>query len=436
MSIHIVQLTDLHLFEDPDGLLAGVRTWSTFRAVLDEVKKLHGDLDYLILTGDLAQDEALPTYLMLREALGDWVPCCRIIPGNHDNRAHLRDAFPELFEESQDKLTFALSTGGWRILGLDTHVPGQVRGRVDDAQLEWLRAQLASAPATPTLLFLHHPPVPINVGWLDELGLDDAGEYHRRFTRDKNRLRRSCAPGVRRSYRHRRDVYDALDLRAIRRARPRDIRYWYPCVPHVHAGATSPPHHGAPSGTQRGSPAGALIPLSHNQPSGETSVNLKDPSLFRQQCYIDGEWVDAGAGGTSEVTNPADGSVLGQVPALGADETRRAIEAADKAWPAWRAKTGKERCNILRKWFNLMMENQSDLAVLMTSEQGKPLAESMGEIAYAASFIEWFAEEAKRVYGDTINHPLPGKRIVVLKQPHRSGGVDHPMEFSCSDDHP
>ena len=146
-------------------------------------------------------------------------------------------------------------------------------------------------------------------------------------------------------------------------------------------------------------------------------MELKDTSLFKQQCYIDGEWLDADGGGSTEVTNPVDNRVLGTVPAMGTDETRRAIEAADRSWASWRAKTGKERCNILRGWFNLMMENQQDLAVLMTSEQGKPLAESMGEIAYAASFIEWFAEEAKRVYGDTINHPLPGKRIIVLKQP-------------------
>jgi succinate-semialdehyde dehydrogenase/glutarate-semialdehyde dehydrogenase len=102
---------------------------------------------------------------------------------------------------------------------------------------------------------------------------------------------------------------------------------------------------------------------------------------------------------------------------MGKDDTRRAIAAADAAWPAWRAMTGKERAVILRKWFDLMMQNQEDLAVLMTREQGKPLAESRGEIAYAASFIEWFAEEAKRVYGDVIPHPLHGKRIIVLKQP-------------------
>ncbi len=147
------------------------------------------------------------------------------------------------------------------------------------------------------------------------------------------------------------------------------------------------------------------------------TVNLNNLSLFHEHCYIDGAWVEATGGGTIEVNNPADGSILGTVPAMGKDDTRRAIAAADAAWPAWRAMTGKERAVIMRKWFDLMMQNQEDLAVLMTREQGKPLAESRGEIAYAASFIEWFAEEAKRVYGDVIPHPLHGKRIIVLKQP-------------------
>ncbi|MEE9560347.1 MAG: NADP-dependent succinate-semialdehyde dehydrogenase [Acidiferrobacterales bacterium] len=147
------------------------------------------------------------------------------------------------------------------------------------------------------------------------------------------------------------------------------------------------------------------------------TVNLNNISLFHEHCYIDGAWVEATGGGTIEVNNPADGSILGTVPAMGKDDTRRAIAAADAAWPAWRAMTGKERAVIMRKWFDLMMQNQEDLAVLMTREQGKPLAESRGEIAYAASFIEWFAEEAKRVYGDVIPHPLHGKRILVLKQP-------------------
>jgi succinate-semialdehyde dehydrogenase/glutarate-semialdehyde dehydrogenase len=149
----------------------------------------------------------------------------------------------------------------------------------------------------------------------------------------------------------------------------------------------------------------------------ETQISLKDPALLHEQCYIDGIWVDAADGKTIDVNNPATGEIIASVPSLSAEETRRAIEAADAAWPEWRAKTGKERTNIMRRWYDLMMENQEDLAVLMTSEQGKPMLESRGEIAYAASFIEWFAEEAKRVYGDTMNHPLPGKRIVVIKQP-------------------
>src|SRR6185437_11968961 len=146
-------------------------------------------------------------------------------------------------------------------------------------------------------------------------------------------------------------------------------------------------------------------------------LQLKDQKLFRQQCYIDGEWVGADSGKTIPVTNPASDEELGTVPRMGADETRRAIEAADRALPAWRAKTAKERANILRNWFNLMMANQDDLAALMTAEQGKPLAESKGEIAYAANFIEWFAEEGKRIYGDTIPAHGADKRIIVLKEP-------------------
>ena len=147
------------------------------------------------------------------------------------------------------------------------------------------------------------------------------------------------------------------------------------------------------------------------------SLNLKDPTLFREACYINGAWVGAGSNETIDVTNPASGELLGTIPKMGADETRQAIEAANAAYPAWRAKTAKERASILRKWFDLMMENQEDLARMMTAEQGKPLKESMGEIVYAASFIEWFAEEGKRVYGDTIPQHAPGKRIVVTKEP-------------------
>jgi len=174
MSIRIVQLSDLHLYQDRGGRLYGVPTWATFHAVLEQVRSQQDDFDYLVLTGDLAQDEALETYLMLRESLGGWVERCRIIPGNHDNRSNLQKAFFELFPESDSALTFELLAGGWRIVGLDSHIPGEVNGRVDGDQLEWLRARLRSEPGIPTLLFVHHPPLPINVAWLDELGLNEA----------------------------------------------------------------------------------------------------------------------------------------------------------------------------------------------------------------------------------------------------------------------
>ncbi len=144
---------------------------------------------------------------------------------------------------------------------------------------------------------------------------------------------------------------------------------------------------------------------------------LRDSGLFRQACYIDAAWIAAGAGGVIDVDNPATGEMLGTVPRLGRAETRTAIEAASRAFPAWRRKTAKERAIVLRRWFDLMMANQEDLAQLMTAEQGKPLAESRGEVAYAASFLEWFGEEAKRAYGDTIPAPQADKRIIVTKEP-------------------
>ena len=163
-----------------------------------------------------------------------------------------------------------------------------------------------------------------------------------------------------------------------------------------------------------------------------TSLKLSDPKLFRQAAYIDGAWVAADDGATLTVSNPADGSVLGAVPKMGAAETRRAIAAADAALPAWRAKTGKERAAVLRRWFDLMMANQDDLGALMTAEQGKPLPEAKGEIAYAASFIEWFSEEAKRVYGDTIPQPRAGQRIVVIKQPIGVTAAITPWNFPAA----
>jgi succinate-semialdehyde dehydrogenase/glutarate-semialdehyde dehydrogenase len=146
-------------------------------------------------------------------------------------------------------------------------------------------------------------------------------------------------------------------------------------------------------------------------------MKLNDPTLLRHQCFIDGKWVDADSGTVLEVDNPATGEVVGKVPRMGAAETSRAIAAAQAALPGWRAKTAKERSGVLRRWFELMLANQEDLAIIMTSEQGKSLTESRGEIAYAASFIEWFAEEGKRIYGDTIPAQQGDRRIVVIKEP-------------------
>jgi succinate-semialdehyde dehydrogenase/glutarate-semialdehyde dehydrogenase len=161
-------------------------------------------------------------------------------------------------------------------------------------------------------------------------------------------------------------------------------------------------------------------------------VKLADSKLFRQQAYIAGQWSDADSGDKISVNNPATNDTLGSVPKMGGAETRRAIHAAATAYPAWRAKTGKERAAILRRWFELMMANQDDLGVLMTAEQGKPLAESKGEIAYAASFIEWFGEEAKRIYGDTIPSHAADKRIVVLKEPIGVTAAITPWNFPAA----
>ncbi|HEY9163481.1 MAG TPA: aldehyde dehydrogenase family protein, partial [Magnetovibrio sp.] len=146
-------------------------------------------------------------------------------------------------------------------------------------------------------------------------------------------------------------------------------------------------------------------------------MKLNDTSLLRQQAYIDGQWVDADSAQTFDVLNPATKAKLGTVPLMGTAETKRAIDAANAALPAWRAKTAKERSNILKKWFELVMASADDLATIMTAEQGKPLTEARGEVVYGASFIEWFAEEAKRLYGDTVPAHAADKRIVVVKQP-------------------
>ena len=161
-------------------------------------------------------------------------------------------------------------------------------------------------------------------------------------------------------------------------------------------------------------------------------MQLNDLTLFRQQAFINGEWRDALSSDVITVTNPANGEVLGSVPKMGAQETRDAIQAAHRALPAWRQLTAKERAAILRRWFDLMMANQDDLARLMTLEQGKPLAEAKGEIGYAASFIEWFAEEGKRIYGDTIPGHQADKRLIVIKQPIGVTAAITPWNFPAA----
>jgi succinate-semialdehyde dehydrogenase/glutarate-semialdehyde dehydrogenase len=162
------------------------------------------------------------------------------------------------------------------------------------------------------------------------------------------------------------------------------------------------------------------------------TLPLKDSALLKQQCYIDGRWADADSRATKDVVNPATGVRIGTVPVMGADETRRAIDAANKAWPAWRAKTAKERSAIMRKWAELQLAHAEDLALILTSEQGKPLAESKGEITIGAGYTEWFAEEAKRVYGDVIPTIGNDRRLVVIKEPVGVCAAITPWNFPSS----
>ena len=147
------------------------------------------------------------------------------------------------------------------------------------------------------------------------------------------------------------------------------------------------------------------------------TLKLRDPSLLKTQCLIDGQWLAADAGATIDVNNPATGELLVSVPKMGKAETLRSIAAAERAFVLWKNKTAEQRASILYKWFELLMQNQEDLAQIMTAEQGKPLGESRGEIAYAASYVQWFAEEAKRIYGSTIPSPWADKKILVTKEP-------------------
>ncbi len=162
------------------------------------------------------------------------------------------------------------------------------------------------------------------------------------------------------------------------------------------------------------------------------ALSLKDPGLFRQQCLVDGKWSDAVSSKTVDVVNPATGRKLGSVPNMGATETARAIDAANRAWPAWREKTARERAAIVRKWSELQLANIDDLALILTSEQGKPLAESKGEITIGAAYAEWFAEEAKRVYGDVIPSIGNDRRLLVIKQPVGVCAAITPWNFPSS----
>jgi len=162
------------------------------------------------------------------------------------------------------------------------------------------------------------------------------------------------------------------------------------------------------------------------------ALALKDPSLLRMQCYIDGKWAGADDGATRPVVNPATGVAIGTVPICGAGETRRAIEAAGRAWPAWRDMLAKDRCAVVRKWYDLILQHADDLALILTTEQGKPLAEAKGEVTIGAAYVEWFAEEAKRVYGDVIPTIGNDRRLVVTKEPVGVCGAITPWNFPCS----
>ena len=161
-------------------------------------------------------------------------------------------------------------------------------------------------------------------------------------------------------------------------------------------------------------------------------MDISNKKLFKQQCFINGEWVDSQNNKSIDVNNPATQEIIGKVPNCGKKETSIAIKAAENSWNEWKAKAAKERSNILKKWFRLIEDNHEDLARIMTIEQGKPIAEARGEITYGASFVEWFAEEGKRVYGDTIPDVLPDRRIVIIKQPVGVVGAITPWNFPSS----
>lgn len=174
MTVRIVQITDLHLMADPLGELKGVCTRDTLRAVLEVLRRDFGSAERLIVTGDLAHDELLETYEVLREMLTDWLPKLRVVPGNHENRGFMRQVFGDQVTVMDDRNVFSDSVGGWRLIGLDSQLLGEVRGQMGKTQRDWLASELAAEPLCPTAIFLHHPPLEVGTEWLDEIRLEDA----------------------------------------------------------------------------------------------------------------------------------------------------------------------------------------------------------------------------------------------------------------------
>lgn len=174
MATRVLHLTDCHLVCDPEARLKGVPTAASLRELLTFVKA-YEECDFAVITGDLAHDGRLETYQLLREVLNEWIPDVRLIPGNHDNRLFLRQTFPEIIGGSDGPVTFSQTVGVWRLIGLDSHVPGQASGAVEEEQIEWLVRELSAAPQSPTVLFVHHPPISVNSPWLDRIGLAQPG---------------------------------------------------------------------------------------------------------------------------------------------------------------------------------------------------------------------------------------------------------------------
>ena len=177
MAARIIQITDLHLMADPRAELKGVCTRASLLTVLDVLRRDFGSAERLIVTGDLAHDELRETYEALRELLADWWPKLRLIPGNHDNREFMRQVFDDRVTVMEDRNVFVDSVGGWRLIGLDSHLPGEVRGQLGESQLAWLARELAAESRQPTAIFLHHPPMCVGTGWLDGINLEDAEAF-------------------------------------------------------------------------------------------------------------------------------------------------------------------------------------------------------------------------------------------------------------------